>query len=276
MNPFITFRSKAFQFSKEIYQLSRKDGHNQKTTLLIIGCQRSGTSLMTRIFNKDWNAKVYFESSSLSVQIGEEKLRLKPLPVLKQVIDRERFPLIVLKPLVETQNSPELLDYLPNAKAIWMYRHYRDAACSLVRRFGLGDGISNLRYIVLDQVDDWRAENVPNHVKQAVLTYFSENMNPYDAAALFWYVRNAFFFELGLDCHSSVMPCKYEELVDYPEQTLKRIYGFISRPYPGDNILKNIHNSSVGRGSQLKLSEEIEGRCQQLWEQLEYQGHSFT
>jgi len=269
MNPFIRFRSMGYAIWKELYQLKNIKGPDIKSVLFVIGCQRSGTSLMTRIFHKDWNAKVYFESSSLSLQIGEEKLRLKPLPVIKQVIERERFPLIVLKPLVEAQNAAKLLGAFPNSRAVWMYRHYKDVANSNLRKFGLDNGIKDLRYIVENQAQNWRVEHVPDRIRQIVLTHFSETMNPYDAAALFWYVRNALFFELGLYSHPNIMLVKYDELISHPKETMLKIYDFISRPYAGDNVLKIINSSSIGKGQQILLSEEVESLCEQLWNRLE-------
>ncbi|HSL47029.1 MAG TPA: sulfotransferase domain-containing protein [Anaerolineales bacterium] len=270
MNSLIRFRSQAYVVSKELYQLKRFKRPDTRSILFILGCQRSGTSLMTRIFHRDWNTKVYFEDSNLSVRAGDEKLRLKPLPLVKELIEQERFPLIVLKPLVETQNAPQLLEYFPDSRAIWMYRHYKDVADSNLRKFGRDNGIRDIRYIAENRRDDWRVENVPERIRKIVLTYFSETMNPYDAAALFWYVRNSLFFELGLDSHPRVMICQYDELINHPKRTLQKMYAFANRPYAGDHILKMIHSSSLGRGRQATLSPEIERLCEELWDRMRY------
>jgi len=269
-NPFVAFRSKAYLLCKELYQLRNIKDLSTKRILFIIGCQRSGTSLMTRILNKDWNAKVYFEDSNLSVRAGEERLRLKPLPIINEVIGHDRFPLIVLKPLVETQNAVQLLDYFPNSRAIWMYRHYKDVVHSNLRKFGLKNGVMNLRYIAEYQMHNWRVENVPDSLRQIVLNYFSETMDPYDAAALFWYVRNSFFFELSLEHDARVMLCKYDKLITCPRQTMNEIYRFLTRSYPGDHLLKMIHTSSIGGGQRINLSPEIQDLCEHLWNRLEY------
>ena len=274
--PLNRFRSKAYVICKELYQLRDTKGSTTRHLLFIIGCQRSGTTLMTRILHRDWNAKVYFEDSPLSMQAGEEKLRLKPLQVIKQMIERQPFPLIVMKPLVESQNAIQLLEYFPESRAIWMYRHYKDVASSNLRRFGLENGIRDLRYLVENQTQDWRAEHVPDSIRQIVLTYFSETMNPYDAAALFWYVRNALFFELGLDSHPNVLACQYDELINDPKQTMEKIYTFVHRPYPGSHILKMIQNSSLGKGRQIALTKEIESLCEELWDRLESRNHAFV
>jgi hypothetical protein len=253
-----------------MYQLTKIKGPDARNILFILGCQRSGTSLLTRIFHRDWNAKVYFEDSNLSVHTGEEKLRLKPLPVVKQLIERQRFPLIVLKPLVEAQNAVKLLDHFPNSRALWMYRHYKDVADSNLRRFGQMNGIMDLRYLAQNQIENWRVEHVPDRVKQVVLSYFSETMNPYDAAALFWYVRNSLFFDLGLDENPKVMAADYDQLINQPRQTIMRMYDFVRMPYAGDHILNMIHNSSVRKGQQVILSANIESLCEQMWIRMKH------
>ena len=100
--------------SKQLMQFARAPlptSNRPQQLLFIIGCQRSGTTLMTRIFNRDFNTLVYPEHSSLSKQDKVDGLRLNPLPQVEKRIKATRFPLVVLKPLVETQNSCQLLDF---------------------------------------------------------------------------------------------------------------------------------------------------------------------
>jgi hypothetical protein len=149
------------------------------------------------------------------------KIRLNPLGSVKKIIAKNKASLVILKPLVETQNAIKLLEFFPRSKAIWAYRNYKDVAFSNLRHFGLQNGINNLEPIVMNQSDNWRAENVPDYIRKIVLKYFDKNMNPYDAAALFWYVRNNFFFELNFDVNRDVIMCKYEDLVTKPLKILK-------------------------------------------------------
>ena len=97
----------AFYVYKTIYQNVILQHNNSKIILFIVGCQRSGTSLMTRIFFRDVRAKVYRESSILSSK-DPFRLRLNPLPLVEKRISRDKAPLIILKPLVESQNIIKL------------------------------------------------------------------------------------------------------------------------------------------------------------------------
>lgn len=257
------------QKKKTLYALTRVKKPGEKKVLFILGCQRSGTTLMSDIFDKDLNAKVYPERSPLSNQDKVDRLRLNPLPEVRRTLEASPFPLAVLKPLVESQNSCRLLDYFPGSRAIWMFRHYTDVANSNLRRFGMRNGIRNLRYIVHGPGTNWRAERLPQELRKLVTEWFSEEMNPYDAAALFWYTRNFFFFEQGLGGHPRVLTCKYDELVTSPLKTMQEIYHFIEEPFPGEHIIEEVHDSSVGKGREIPLSPEIRELCDEMWNRLE-------
>jgi len=236
--------------------------------LFIVGCQRSGTSLMQRIFERDLRAKVYGEFSKLT-SCGYDKIRLNPLPHVKKELDKDRVPIVVLKPLVETQNSTELLGFFENAKALWLYRNYKDVASSNLRRFGLSNGIKDLRFIIENVQGDWRHEKLSKKVKNIISEHFAEDMNPYDAAALFWYARNSYFFDLGFSEHDNIRMCKYEELVREPAAMLRGIYNFVSVPFPGDRIVAEVRTSPVGKGSAIALSPEIESICSELLHEMD-------
>lgn len=260
---------KSLRTKKKIYRFfDQKNVGGKKAVLFIIGCQRSGTTLMTRIFERDLRTAVFGEFSKMSSLDTIDKIRLNPLHLVKAEIERDRGPLVVLKPLVETQNALKLLEYFPDAKALWMYRDYRDVASSNLAVFGKTNGISNLRAIVQNAPRNWRSENVSDNTRNIVLKYFSEEMNPYDAAALFWLARNRLFFEQGLDRHGRVMMCKYEKLLAEPERMMRGIYRFTGTDYPSDDILVDVRPDS-GKGKSLKLSPAVDLLCRELLEKLD-------
>ncbi len=257
-----------FRSVKKIYNLSRFNRKYKKTTLFIVGCQRSGTTLMYQMFERDLNAKVYGEFSKLSSHDLKNKIRLNSLDLVKNVIDRDRYPLIVLKPLVETQNTLQLLNFFEDSKALWMYRHYKDVVASNLKKFGIRSGINDLQPIVANDRQNWRVENMSDNVRSTILKHFSEDMNPYDAAALFWFVRNSLFFELQLDTNPNVKICRYKDLVTNPTTIMEEIYKFLEQDFPGNKIVKSVHHSSIGKGKNVTLSTEIDHLCQELWNKL--------
>jgi hypothetical protein len=248
---------RSLRIKKTIYQFAKiRKTNRQKMILFIFGCQRSGTTLLTEIFERDFdNTKVYGEFSRLSSADKTRHIRLNPLHLVKRQIDSDRPPLIILKPLVESQNALKLLDYFDNL--------------SHLEHWGVKNGINNLRPIIKGQSQNWRCENVSEETKEIVRKHFAEDMNPYDAAALSWFVRNTLFFAMNLDGNHHVMTCKYEHLIDNPVQTMSDIYKFVGYVYPKDKITLHIYSSSKGRGKNLKLSRDIESLCNDMQSKLD-------
>jgi hypothetical protein len=272
-----TLSTRSLRIWKNIYQFTKiRKISDQKTILFIFGCQRSGTTLLTEIFERDFdNTKVYEEFSRLSSADKKHHIRLNALHLVKAQIDKDRPALVILKPLVESQNAVKLLDYFKNSKALWVYRHYGDVTLSNLEKWGLKNGINNLRPIVDGQSQNWRSENVSDYTKQIVRTHFSEDMNPYDAAALFWYARNSLFFQMNLDANKNVMICKYDNLINNPLKTMRTIYAFAGHVYPLAKIPLNIYSESIGRGKNIKLSPDIEILCDEMLNKLDL-AHKLT
>lgn len=243
---------------------------SQQKLLFIVGCQRSGTSLMNRIFSRDLNVSVYREASQLSSNDQPKQLRLNPLHQVQQEFERNKAPIIVLKPLVESQNILRLFDYFPESKALWMYRHYQDTAISYVSRFGQNTALGDIRCIVENDRSSWHAEGTSDYVRSMVTQHYSEAMSPYDAAALFWFARNQLFYELKLDQNSRMLMVRYEDLVTHPGKTMEKIYQFLGARQPKQTqLVQEVKATSVGRGDQIQLSPAIEQLCAGLLTQLE-------
>lgn len=239
-----------------------------KRYLFIFGCQRSGTTLLTHILERDPNAKVYGEHSRLSSRDIAEALRLNPIPEVVAELEGSKYALTAAKPLVESQNAARLLEAIPGLKAIWLFRRFADVASSDLRLFGLRNGIDNLRPIAENDVGDWRGENVGAATREVIAAHFREDMHPCDAAALFWYARNALFFEQGLDDAPSVLLVSYEELVARPVEQMQRIYRFAGVPFPGPQITDMVNTRSVGKGADIELSAPVRRLCAELHARL--------
>lgn len=246
----------------------RGEPTGRASVLFVLGCQRSGTTLMTEFFEADPDAKVYPEHSSLSAQDRSARLRLASLDRVVRVLRSSRFPRIVLKPLVESQRASELLDAVEDARGLWMFRDWRDVARSNLARFGEGNGVRNLRFIYERCKDDWRAEAVPDDVAQVVIDAFSEGMRPHDAAALFWWVRNEHFFAQALERDARVRMCRYEELVADPAEEMRRIYAFMGEALPGDLGFARVSKGSLGLGSEIDVSPSVAERCDEMQQRL--------
>ena len=240
-----------------------------QTVLFILGIQRAGTSLMYWVFERDLDVKIYRETSELTSGDTLEHVRLNPLPAVKARLGRDKAPLVVLKPLVESQRVHELLDAFPGSRVLWQYRHYQDVASSNLKAFGMDNGLKDLRPFVTDDPANWRSQHSTAETRDTVRRFFRDDMNPYDAAALFWWARCRLYFDLELAGDSRVLLCRYEDLATDPAATMRRVYAFLGRAFPGDHIVRDVHPQSVGKGRVSRLSPEIDALCADLLQRLD-------
>lgn len=257
-----------FRLRKRARQFFTHRSGMDKKVLFIVGCQRSGTSMAHHLFRLDWDTVTYDEMSPLS-SIDPKHFRLDPFDQVHDRIMAQRAPLVVAKPLVESQNLGELLDTFPDAKAIWMFRNFQDVARSNLKYFGDDTGHRDLAPILAGDSDNWRAQHVAASTLETLTDLYSPDMPPHDAAALFWYARNRLFFTRGLVDDKRVVLCRYEDLVTEPARVMSAGYAFVGRPYPGDRITADVFSHSKGKGRDLDLSPGVKSLCRELLERLD-------
>jgi len=256
----VTFAGfRAYKAALHKLGVPRYDGG--RTVVLILGIQRSGTSLMYWVFERDLGVRVYREASELSSLDQAEHIRLNPLPDVQRQINSHRLPLVVLKPLVESQRAHELMAAFPGSKVLWAYRHYQDVAASNLKAFGPENGKSDLQPLLRDDPTNWRSQHSSAETRDTIRRFYAPDMNPYDAAALFWWARMQLYFEQRLDQNPNVLLSRYEDLVTNPVRTMRRTYAFLGRAYPGDHIVKDVNAQSVGKGRVTRLSPAVDELC---------------
>ena len=91
-------------------------------------------------------------------------------------------------------------------------------------------------------------------------------MTPHSASGLFWYIRNALFFEQRLDEDARVMPLAYEDLVTRPRDVMRGVAAFTGCTF-GPELHDTIHSRSLGR-SESRLSPEVAALCEDMYERL--------
>jgi len=243
---------------------SRPEEHS---ILGILGCQRSGTSVMSRVFFRDINATVFREKSVLTG--GDDSLRYLPFKEVDKLMTKQRAPLVVFKMLVESQRALSFLETVHGSRVVWLFRNYRDVVNSNLTKFGKRNGIDDLRPIITSEKGNWRYEASSDETRSIVREHFSESMNPQDAAALFWYARNQLFFEQDLYENDRAMLVEYEQFVQNPSQIMPQIYEFCDRPYPGEFLVDEVGVGSISKGRRIELSPEIDQLCDSMLVRLQ-------
>ena len=217
-------------------------------------------------FDADLNSRVYRELDSAFDP--QRPMRLKHRRELADLLSGERAPLVVAKPLLDSQIAAKILDSFDGSRGIWIFRDFRSVALSNLRRFGNGNGFKDLEPILRANADDWRYEAISDTSAKIVRTHMERGISDMDAAALFWFVRNQAFFEQELDGRADVLLCQYESLASDADSEMQRIYKFVGTGYPGAKIIRHIHQDAVGRGAGIRLDDEVEALCNNLKERL--------
>lgn len=245
-------------------------------SLILLGCQRSGTNAFISCFENDREAKVFQERCRLNLtrrrvalrRSRRYSLRLRPLDEVRARILRLRYPLVVLKPLVESHRIGELARELPRARVVWLFRHYRDVAESNARTFGGDVHRRNLEPIVAGDPANWRSTGASEEVRETVARIYDPDMEPLDGGALFWWARNRLLFDQGEERAEYVLPIRYARFVDDPGRALAETYAHIGLPFPGPELTREITPRFRGRADRSTLSDQLIELCEPLWKRL--------
>jgi hypothetical protein len=239
---------------------------------LILGCQRSGTNMLNDAFGRDWSCVAFGEDGGLALGAGtasHRRWRWRPLPDVAETLRAYRVPLLIAKPIVESQRALELLDCFPHARVIWMYRHYLGVAQSSRAKFGLDASVENLA-AAIDPArrDHWYSENLSDRTRELVRSHYDPARPVADLKAIGWLVRNSLYFQQGLQTRDRVTICRYEDVVADPQAEMRRLYEFVGAPFPGPQICRGMHADSVRKGHELEIAPEIRALCDEMLERL--------
>lgn len=224
--------------------------------------------MLVQAFANDWSCIAFGEDGGLALGASaghHKRWRWKSYQEVAKIMGQKHAPLLIAKPLVESQWAEELLSALPGAKIIWAYRNFADVILSGQEHFGSEAIQYNLKSII-DNRPHWYSENIADATRELVVKYFHPDRSVYDLRGLGWYVRNSLV--LNYD-HLPITFSKYENLVTSPAEEMRKLYHFLDYPYPGDQIVKHVHTSSLQRGKDVQLSEDIRKLCETMLAKLD-------
>jgi len=238
----------------------------KKKIIFIFGCQRSGTSATIKGLKGLEDFKIFSETNDLIHKKSSDKnyIRLKPFNELKVIFENQKEPVIVLKPLVESQNAFDILDYFEGSIGLWLYRDYKSVVNSMLKKWGAKVGLRMLEMIEKNS-SNWRSEKSDENTIRFVKSILNLELLPQDTASIFWYLRNSHFFRQNLQSHNRICLIKYSNLVSEPVYLGKRLskIGF-------QNDLKGdfYHSKSLDKGKDLKIHPIINQFCTDLFDRL--------
>jgi hypothetical protein len=200
------------------------------TAVLLVGLQRSGTNMVVRGLERAPELEVYNENHPAAF----DRFQLRPVAEVQRLVAASRHPYVLLKPLCDSHRTVELLDLLRTRsapRALWVYRSAEGRARSAVAKFG-DQNLQVLRELAAGRGGErWQAQGLSPASLELIRGLDWSTVDPLSAAALFWYVRNQLYFELGLDDRPDVLLVSYDAMVADPAAEMRRICAFLDFPY---------------------------------------------
>lgn len=250
---------------KHIWQRRHLDRNAIKTPVWVVGCHRSGTSMMIRTITRCPMARVYDENSHAS----SLDYRLRSDSVLARLIRKSYAPVVVFKPICDAHLTDRLLERHPNSRALWPFRRYEDVANSAVRKWKghQKDIMKWIRDRDWSQLG-WRGERLSPALIDLITRLYREDMTHEEGAALQWYLRNTFYFDLGLDQDHRVRLVRYEDLVSKPLESFERVFAFMGCPFD-PRYVDDVFATSIKKAPFPSIDPEIRSLCDGMAARLE-------
>jgi hypothetical protein len=235
--------------------------------VLLVGLQRSGTNMVVRGLERAPEFEVYNENHSAAF----DRFQLRPVGHIRGLLEASGHPYVLLKPLCDTHRTPELLEALrtrSDPRALWVYRSAEGRARSAVAKFG-DQNLRVLRELAQGRGRDrWQAQGLSSDSLELIGRLDWSSVDAVSAAALFWYVRNRLYFELGLEGRPDVLLVSYDAMVADPAAEMRRICGFLDFPYH-PRLVAGITARPPASTPAVALQPQIAACCAELAAELE-------
>jgi hypothetical protein len=258
----LTRKEKLWKTSKRVRRFFQAR-RGPAVPVLILGEMRSGTNMLDECFDKSLSADVYHEYDDEAF-VGYE---LRPLPEIRRLIERSNGTHAVFKPIADSNCADDLLDGLPGARAIWIYRRYQDAVNSALDNFR--EHREYLRLIIEEPAKArWRARGLNSEDLALIRKHYTPQLPDPSARALIWYIRGRCYFTQQLQERSEVMLINYEQLVTRPREQLRAAFEFVGLAFQ-DRYFEHVATSSIRKRPDPEIAPEIAALCDALTERFD-------
>ncbi len=233
----------------------------------LVGLQRSGTNMVVH----GLEAAPEFEVHNENDRAVYRRFRLRSDAVVRDVVKACRHSFVLFKPLCDSHRVDELLDGLdtPSAgKALWVYRSFEGRVRSAVAKFG-DDNLTVMELIAEGRTENrWQAQRLSPDSLELIRSFDYETMTPESASALFWFVRNAIYFEAGLDTRPDVMLVAYERMLADPDGVMRAVCDFLNFRFD-PRLTGHIARRPTPLPRPLAIDPRIRERCEDLSARLD-------
>lgn len=235
-------------------------------TIFLLGCQRSGTTMISRVFDNIGYTQVFGEYNVLANGSKEFRpLQIKDISTLADKLSTYRAPLKVMKPIVDSQRANSLLSSVPGSRVVWIVRDYEPVAISNVTKFGdNAGGFSHVAALLERNKDDWRGQAVSDETHALVSKFSKSSLSALESACLFWFARNSLYFEQQLNSNARVDLWFYDDFVNSPQNHLDRLLNSVGYPHSSVGATSHVSVERSVSVQTVAISTEIRDLCDSL------------
>lgn len=244
--------------------LKRRLIHNGRSRpAFIVGCGRSGTSMLLHHLSKTWQVEPYNEDHPAAF----ENYRLKDTETIAKLVRANRAPLTLIKPILSTTATSQLLNDFPQARFLFMFRHFDDVVRSSLKRFGSENRLGHVRRWMENDFDEFASAPPPGATRQYLRELWHPEASAETGAALYWLFYNRLFFDLGLGGHDRLLLIQYERIVQFPKESMTAIAEFLGIPFV-PSMIEGIFTTSVKHSPIGSIDSGVRAECTNLWTRL--------
>lgn len=246
-----------WRYRKEIIYTRRKSQPNTRA-VFIMGCGRSGTTMMINIFHRDPQVEALDENDP---KISQNFML--ELPKVSEAITTSKAPVLMMKPILNSFDAAYLLKTHSRSKVLWVIRDYRDMIASSLKQFGtkVSEYIKN--FVVYDNGYNWLARGMPKETQKIISDLDTLNFTSQDWMALVWWSVNRTVVKDKLSECDRFLLVRYETLVREPISVLKSVYNFLGLQFH-KRAIRYIHAAAIGKGAEIELHGQVKDLCQDL------------
>ena len=232
--------------------------------ILVIGCQRSGTTMLARLLGLSPAVRGYGEGDPKYFREDGTR-QLRPLEHVASLLAKERNPFTLLKPLCDSQRTAELLDRFSRAKAVWIVRDYRDCVASHLTYYRpYHDGVSYVQDVLSSANPCWKNDRLSPEMQQFLGQFAGQPINEATAYALYWLARNS--HALGIANHDRVRLVRYERILKHPCRVAESLFDFVGVPFA--RSYTSIVGGPASGGLDLEIDAQVTDACDDLYGRL--------
>ncbi|MGD8751139.1 MAG: sulfotransferase domain-containing protein [Anaerolineales bacterium] len=259
------FRSKEIGLQELMLQLWHNPA-GYSLPVFLLGCGRSGTTMLVQQLNKSWQVKLYNEDHPAAFQ----NWTLRDLNTIEELIGRSFAPVTLFKPILDTYRARILLSGFPEAKVLFAFRHYEDVINSLLRfekKRKMRKRLSLVESWIIEDFEQFSLAPLPERTKDFIKIRWNNSLSQESGAALWWLFYNSLFFDLELHLDKRVKIVHYGSVVSEPQKEFRKLCSFIDIQFE-ISMIEGIYSSSVKRYPAPEIDHQIREDCRILWQRL--------